>query len=522
MSPISDKRPRLLLVEDDPLISLSEKKSLESYGYDVSLAPNVRSAMSAVASGDFDMILMDIDLGDPDFDGTDLARQILQLHDLPVIFLSNHTERELVEKTEEIGSYGYVTKSSGMTVLHASIRMAFKHYDAKLRFLQHDSALSAAEKRYRTILENHTDGYLRVDDTGIILETNPAYEEISGYRDEELIGIRLEELEAMESPDQIRRRMNTLNAGRGPRFLTIHRRKNGKLISGELTTMLLEHGGVREYAAFFRPMDSMGTGDRLMREMLLQVPGSVYQFRLDPSGTFSLPFATDNFWNLFELHPADLRTDASALFGRMHPDDVEDVRSNILASAEELHTWEGRFRVLLPSAGERWLAGVSKPSAGVAGEIIWNGYVWDDTDNAWMHDQLDDYRQRLQFAVDGSRVGLWDFHVPSGEVYFSPIWKEMLGYADEEIQADVSEWSKRIHPDDYHRTMEDLNRVLVGGEDYYESEHRLLHKSGRYVWILDRGMVVERDGGGGVVRMIGNPQRYLPDQGPGTEDQDAS
>jgi PAS domain S-box-containing protein len=72
-----------------------------------------------------DLILMDINLGSG-IDGTEAAEIILRKHDLPLIFLSSHTEREVVEKTEEITSYGYIVKTSGETVLIASIKMAFR------------------------------------------------------------------------------------------------------------------------------------------------------------------------------------------------------------------------------------------------------------------------------------------------------------------------------------------------------------------------------------------------------------
>jgi DNA-binding NarL/FixJ family response regulator len=70
---------------------------------------------------------MDVDLGEG-MDGTEAAKRILADRTIPVVFLSSHTEREVVQKTEGITSYGYVVKHSGETVLMASIRMAFRLY----------------------------------------------------------------------------------------------------------------------------------------------------------------------------------------------------------------------------------------------------------------------------------------------------------------------------------------------------------------------------------------------------------
>ena len=123
----------LLLVEDEALIALAEKASLERHGYAVVVAASGEAALEvADARPDIDLVLMDINLG-PGMDGTETAEAILRKRDMPVVFLSSHTEFEMVEKTERITSYGYVVKNSGITVLDASIKMAFKLFAANRR-----------------------------------------------------------------------------------------------------------------------------------------------------------------------------------------------------------------------------------------------------------------------------------------------------------------------------------------------------------------------------------------------------
>lgn len=112
-------------------------------------------------------------------------------------------------------------------------------------------------------------------------------------------------------------------------------------------------------------------------------------------------------------------------------------------------------------------------------------------------------QRRWRFAVDGSDLGLWDWDLTSGSVFFSPRWKTMLGYAEADIGHQLSEWESRIHPDDKARAMADVDRHLRGGADFYVSEHRVRCKDGSYKWILDRGQVVERNEQGQALRMIG-------------------
>ncbi len=126
----ADKRT-LLLVEDEAILAMTEKMSLEQYGYSVITVNTGEKAIEIMkTSPGISLILMDIDLG-KGIDGTEAASIIQRDHDIPIIFVSSHCEREIVEKAEKITSYGYVVKSSSITVLDASIKMAFKLFEAK-------------------------------------------------------------------------------------------------------------------------------------------------------------------------------------------------------------------------------------------------------------------------------------------------------------------------------------------------------------------------------------------------------
>ncbi len=110
---------------------------------------------------------------------------------------------------------------------------------------------------------------------------------------------------------------------------------------------------------------------------------------------------------------------------------------------------------------------------------------------------------RLRFAFEGSGDGLWDWNVSAGTVFFSKRWKEMLGYAEDEIGHGLEEWSKRVHPDDRAETLAAVRAYLAGKTPQYTKEHRVQCKDGSWKWILDRGLVVERDAAGSPVRMLG-------------------
>src|SRR6056297_2653485 len=147
---------------------------MEKYGYIVHHVTNGENAVQTILKEDFkiDLILMDIELGSG-IDGTQPAAEILKHKDIPIVFLSSHTEPEVVEKTEKITSYGYVVKNSGIVVLDASIKMALKLFQAKMNEKIKDKSLQDANNLINTAFDSSLDCFLILSSkrnyTGIII-----------------------------------------------------------------------------------------------------------------------------------------------------------------------------------------------------------------------------------------------------------------------------------------------------------------------------------------------------------------
>ncbi|MEW6493419.1 MAG: PAS domain S-box protein, partial [Cyanobacteriota bacterium] len=103
---------------------------------------------------------------------------------------------------------------------------------------------------------------------------------------------------------------------------------------------------------------------------------------------------------------------------------------------------------------------------------------------------LRESEERWQLAIRGSKDGIWDLNLQTDEVFYSPRWKEMLGYENHEIGNHLDEWLKRVHPDDLERTIQIYQDHLSRKTPFYTNEHRLLCKDGTYKWILTRGQAL--------------------------------
>ena len=129
-------------------------------------------------------------------------------------------------------------------------------------------------------------------------------------------------------------------------------------------------------------------------------------------------------------------------------------------------------------------------------------YAHDLTERKKAEEALRQSEQRLALTLDATHDGMWDWHIPSGDGVFSPRYYTMLGYEPYEFPQTYAAWRKLVHPQDV-RGMERRVKAAIEKDRDYVAETRLRTKNGDWRWVLSRGKVVERDGDGNPVRMVG-------------------
>jgi PAS domain S-box-containing protein len=127
----------------------------------------------------------------------------------------------------------------------------------------------------------------------------------------------------------------------------------------------------------------------------------------------------------------------------------------------------------------------------------------DVTDRRRRLQEIRTLKERLELAIDGANLGVWDWDVTTDSVEFNDQWAEMLGYTIDEIEPHLDAWETRVHPDDADAVHAALDAHVRGETAYYDTEHRMRTADGEWKWIRDVGKVVERDADGEPLRAVG-------------------
>ncbi len=108
------------------------------------------------------------------------------------------------------------------------------------------------------------------------------------------------------------------------------------------------------------------------------------------------------------------------------------------------------------------------------------------------------------FAFERSGIGLWEWDAATNRVRFSNGWKDLFGYAHDEVGDSLDEWTPPVHPDDRSQFMGDVQRHIRGETAIVANEHRMRCKDGSYKWVLDQGKIMSRTPDGTPLRVVGS------------------
>ncbi|WP_283403321.1 PAS domain-containing protein [Halorubrum sp. DM2] len=197
-----------------------------------------------------------------------------------------------------------------------------------------------------------------------------------------------------------------------------------------------------------------------------------------------------------EAYAALYGYDAEDLIGdhweRVFPDEVSpDLRTEIRSTVREAGSWHGQ------TVGRRADGSTFTADRAVSltdgGELVCT--VRDVTDREDQASRLERTTTRLELAIEGANLGVWDWDMRTDAVRFNDKWAEMLGYSLSALEPRLETWENRVHPDDLAAVEAALAEHVDGETEYYDTEHRMRTADGDWKWIRDIGTIVERDDG---------------------------
>ncbi|MDH2915307.1 MAG: PAS domain S-box protein [Gallionella sp.] len=364
-----------------------------------------------------------------------------------------------------------------------------RHYQTRLEHLLSEQ---------KALLENDLVGIVTVRDRKIIW-ANPAFEKMLGYGTGELAGMPTRRTYTSEEAYQALEdaAYPALSAGKIFRAQTEHLRKDGTHIWLDLSGTILDPETGESLWGF------IDITERKHAEELLQEQKNFLSAILENEPECVKVLGAGGM--LLQMNPAGL--------AMLEADSVEEANAHglvnfvmqehraafldLMQRVFKGETGVLEFQVEGKRGTRRWLETHATPLRDSAGKIT---YLLGVTRDVTRRREAE---ERLALSLRGSDLAMTDWHIPSDTLTLGNGWMNILGYQPDELCSKSSTLAELVRPEDALRGRDSMMRHLKGQTPYFEAEVRMRHKDGHWVWVMARGMAVERSADGRAVRVAG-------------------
>ncbi|WP_262965481.1 PAS domain-containing hybrid sensor histidine kinase/response regulator [Methylobacter psychrophilus] len=337
-----------------------------------------------------------------------------------------------------------------------------------------------------TLLKNLTRGVILTDINKQITYINPAFEKITGYSSEDMLGKSCAILQGEKTdPQQILRIREALSSLQPYQGELLNYRKDGSLFWTELTINPVydRHGKLIHFIGFQHDISQrkyleaqLKDNQKLLANLFAHVPGMVYQFKITPDGNLNFPFASDGIKDIYETTPEQVRESATAfIFNIMHPDDLNRMNSSIEESTRTLQPWQLEYRVNLPGKGLRWLSGHSQPERLKDGSTLWHGFIADITERKL----LDNERDRLLQLIEESQDFISIADMQGQLTFINRAGFKMVGLPEQSTISGLK--INDLHTEQAARRVLEEAVPVACMRGFWEGENTLLHSDGHEI-----------------------------------------
>lgn len=231
-------------------------------------------------------------------------------------------------------------------------------------------------------------------------------------------------------------------------------------------------------------------GNADLRQVLEDLPQMVYE--LDTNG--NIVYGNKETLRVFGFNSEDLNGSLS-LTQAIHPDSLPAIYQNYKKIMEGKGTLGNEYLGMRKDGSTFPIKMYSQPVIQDGKTIGVRGVIVDITEMRQAELELRRSQERHRLVATGANDGIWDWDLESNEVYYSPRYKEILGYTDEEFPNNAESWKTHIHPEDEAHAIAANLECIEGKVNQFEVEYRMRHKDGSWRWILGRGASAFNDEG---------------------------
>lgn len=380
----------------------------------------------------------------------------------------------------------------------------------------------AVLQSFATVLvETTPDAVILADSRGTIILWNKAAQALFGYSMQEAIGMPL----AFLMPERYRdahhkglARVQATGQSRlaGKPIEMQGLRKDGTEFPLELSLGTWRSGGNLYFSGIIRDITERKRTEEALRESqerFRQLAENIREvfWMTDPEKS-RIIYISPGYESIWGYTCDSLYASPRSWLEAVHPEDRDRVLQAALTK-QISGAYDEEYRIVRPDGTTRWIWDRAFPIRDASGRVYRiAGIAEDITDRKEVEEALRASEERLELAVQGSSDGLWDGRPLPGEhwssprtpVWYSPRFKAMLGFEEEEFENVLGSWAERLHPEDKDRVFAALSAHIERKEPY-DVEYRLRTKQGEYRWFRARGQAIW-DEAGRPLRMAGSLQ----------------